>query len=126
LLDILVSSEDFCDASTGALEKAASAGSLVICDIVYAEFCVHFEGHRAYNAFLHDNEIRVPSLVRDAHFLASRVWRRYRAQGGKRDRILADFLIGAHSKVQAGHLPSRDRGFYRSLFPTLSILDPSA
>jgi predicted nucleic acid-binding protein len=126
LLDILVPSEDFCDASTGALEEAATAGSLVICDIVYAELCVHFELHRDCNAFLHDNEIRVQSLVRDAHFLASRVWRKYRAQGGKRDRILADFLIGAHAKVQAGRLLSRDRGFYGSLFPTLSILDPSA
>ena len=98
----------------------------MICDIVYAELCVHFETRRDCDAFLQDNEVCVQSLVREAHFLASRVWRKYRAQGGKRDRILADFLIGAHAKVQAGRLLSRDRGFYRSLFPTLSLLDPSA
>ena len=86
---------------------------------------LHFELRRDCDAFLQDSEIRVQSLVREAHFLASRVWRKYRAQGGKRDRMLTDFLIGAHSKVQAGRLLSRDRGFYRSLFPALSLIDPS-
>jgi predicted nucleic acid-binding protein len=126
LLDILVPNEKFCDASAAALEEAASAGSLVICDIVYAELCVHFEKRSDCDAFLQDNEIRVQSLVREAHFLASRVWRKYRTQGGKRDRILADFLIGAHAKVQASRLLSRDRGFYRSLFPALILIYPSA
>ncbi len=73
LLDILVPNEKFCDASAAALEEAASAGSLVICDIVYAELCVHFETRRDCAAFLQDNEIRVQSLVYEAHFLASRV-----------------------------------------------------
>ena len=125
LLDILVPNEDFCDASAAALEDAAAAGSLVICDIVYAELCVHFEAKQTCDEFLDDNEIRVQSLVREANFHASRIWRKYRGQGGKRDRILADFLIGAHAKIQAGRLLSRDRGFYRRLFPSLNLLDPS-
>ncbi len=126
LLDILVPNEDFYDASADGLQAGASSGSLVICDIVYAEVCIHFERQRECDGFLESNEIRVQHLTRQAHFLASRAWRTYRKQGGKRTRILADFLIGAHAQTQADRLLSRDRGFYRKLFPSINLHDPSA
>jgi hypothetical protein len=46
----------------------------------------------------------------------------YRKAGGKRDRILADFLIGAHALHEADRLLTRDRGFYRLHFANLVIL----
>ncbi len=125
LLDILVPNEQFYKASGYALEEAAGEGSLVISDIVYAELSIHFENQRDCDTFLESNEIRVQPLTREAHFLASRAWRTYRQQGGKRTRILADFLIGAHAQKQATRLLSRDRGFYRKLFPSLDLVDPS-
>jgi predicted nucleic acid-binding protein len=112
------------DASVRALENAAAEGSLVVCDLVYAELCIHFHAQGECDRFLHANEIRVEALNSEAHFLASRVWRAYRKQGGQRTRILADFLIGAHAGVRASRLLSRDRGFYRKLFPELSLIDP--
>ncbi len=126
LLDILLPNEDFFGASVHALESSASEGSLVICDLVYAELCIHFNTQGECDRFLRHNEIRVEALSSEAHFLASRVWRVYRKQGGQRARILADFLIGAHAQQQASRLLSRDRGFYRKLFPKLSLIDPSA
>ncbi len=59
------------------------------------------------------------------HFETQResVWRTYRQRGGKRTRILADFLISAHAQKQATRLLSRDRGFYRNLFPSLDSHD---
>jgi predicted nucleic acid-binding protein len=126
LLDVLVPNEKFCEMSVKAMEDSATSGALVICDLVYAELCIHFSSQRECDGFLEGNEIRVESLNRDAHFLASRVWRAYRKQGGQRTRILADFLIGAHAQTQATRLLSRDRGFYRKLFPSLDLLDPSA
>ena len=126
LLDILVPNENFYEASAVALQDAAGDGLLVVCDIVYAELCIHFETMRGCDAFLEDNEIRVQALTRDAHFLASRVWRLYRQQGGRRTRILPDFLIGAHAEKQATRLLSRDRGFYRKLFPSLKLDEPAA
>jgi predicted nucleic acid-binding protein len=125
LLDILVPNETFYDASVRSLENAAAEGSLVVCDLVYAELCTHFNTQSECDRFLRANEIRVEALNREAHFLASRVWRAYRKQGGQRARILADFLIGAHARVQASRLLSRDRGFYGKLFPALSLIDPS-
>ncbi len=126
LLDILAPNETFCDASVRALEDADTAGSLVICDIVYAELCIHFSTQRECDGFLDSNKIRVEPLNREAHFLASRTGRTYRKQGGQRTRILGDCLIGAHAQVQATRLLSRDRGFYRKLFPSLSRIDPTA
>jgi len=125
LLDILLPNEDFYEASAGALQDSAAEGSLVISDVVYAELCIYFETQRDCDAFLEESDIRVQALTRESHFLASRAWRTYRKQGGKRTRILPDFLIGAHGQNQATRLLSRDRGFYRSLFPSLNLQDPS-
>jgi predicted nucleic acid-binding protein len=125
LLDILVPNENFYEASANALQNAADNGTLVISDIVYAELCIHFEAQRECDTFLEGNEIRVQALGREALLLASRAWRTYRKQGGKRTRILADFLIGAHAQKQAPRLLSRDRGFHRKLFPSLDLIGPA-
>jgi predicted nucleic acid-binding protein len=126
LLDILVPNEDFYEASADALQHSAANGSLVIGDIVYAELCNFFDTQRECDAFLESIEIRVQASTREASFHASRAWRIYRQQGGKRTRILADFLIGAHAQKQATRLLSRDRGFYGKLFPSLELYDPSS
>lgn len=126
LLDILVPNEQFYDASLQALEAAAGDGSLVICDLVYAELCIHFHTQNDCDHFLQANQIRVEGLSSEAHFLASRVWHTYRKQGGQRGRILADFLIGAHAQIQASRLLSRDRGFYGKLFTELTVIDPGS
>ena len=124
LLDLLIPNESFYSVSAVALEESA-AGLMVVCDIVYAELSVHFEDQAECDEFLESNDIRVEPLTRKAHFLASRAWRMYRRSGGKRSRILTDFLIGAHAQEQATRLLSRDRGFYRELFPSLTVVDPA-
>jgi predicted nucleic acid-binding protein len=126
LLDILIPNESFYESSAEALEQSSTAGSLVICDLVYAELCVHFPLQKESDAFLAENEVRVEHLTREALFQASRAWRTYRRQGGQRNRILADFMIGAHAQHQASRLLSRDRGFYRNLFPKLEIFNFSS
>jgi len=124
LLDILIPNEAFYQASAAAQEQSA-AGLLVVCDIVSAELSVHSEKHADCDEFLESNEIRVEPLTRRAHFVAGRAWRQYRRGGGKRSRIIPDFLIGAHAQEQATRLLSRDRGFYRELFPALKVVDSS-
>ena len=92
---------------------------------IYAELSIHFAEQGDCDEFLGDSQIRVEPLSRSAGFLASRIWRTYRLKGGKRTRILTDFLIGAHALRQASRLLSRDRGFYRTMFPELPLLEPT-
>jgi len=125
LLDILLPNERLYGSSAAALEDSATTGALVICDMVYGELCIHFETQRDCDTFLESNDIHVQPLNRRACFLAGRAWRTYRRQGGKRNRILPDFLIAAHASEQAHRLLSRDRGFYRELFPALKLYDPT-
>ena len=56
-------------------------------------------------------------------FLAGEKWESYRRSSGKRERIITDFLIGAHASLKAERLLTRDRGFYRSYFPDLSVME---
>ncbi len=124
LLDILIPNDLFFASSQAGLEEASLQGSLVICDFVFAELCIHFTSHSECDRFLDDNQIRVEPLVREAHFLAGRIWQAYRQKGGKQNRILCDFFIAAHAHVQANRLLTRDRGFYRKQFPKLNVVEP--
>ena len=83
-----------------------------------------FEREEELNAFLTDTRIRCESPNTEALFLAGRMWRAYRSAGGGRGRIISDFLIGAHARVQAGRLATRDRGFYRPYFDGPVVVEP--
>ena len=52
--------------------------------------------------------------------------RRYRHRGGGRDRMVADFLIGAHALMQCSALITRDAGFFRDYFKGLKVIVPKA
>jgi predicted nucleic acid-binding protein len=125
LLDILVGDDRFKESSLNAVERAAAAGALVICDLVYTELAAYFASQQELDQFLDENGIGVQSLGRSVLFRAGRAWKAYRQAGGTRARIVTDFLIGAHAESQCTALVSRDRGFYRARYPGLKLIDPS-
>jgi predicted nucleic acid-binding protein len=65
------------------------------------------------------------ALEASAAQAAGAAWLAYRRAGGTRDRVIADFLIGAHASSAADRLLTRDRGFYRRYFEGLTVLDPT-
>jgi predicted nucleic acid-binding protein len=69
--------------------------------------------------------IRFAALDPEVAAAAGRVWQRYRAEQGTRERMLPDFLIGTHAWMRADRFLTRDRGFYRTYFKRLKIVDPS-
>ncbi|MBI2318269.1 MAG: type II toxin-antitoxin system VapC family toxin [Betaproteobacteria bacterium] len=63
-------------------------------------------------------------IPRDAVFLAGRAHAAYRARGGTRGGVLADFLVGAHAAIAGCPLLTRDRGRYATYFPSLVLVSP--
>jgi predicted nucleic acid-binding protein len=125
IFDILLPNVNFVEKSARAIQAGAQAGSLIICDIVYAEVCFEFSSQTQCDQFLEANRINVMAMNRNACFLASRAWQKYRQQGGPRARILPDFFIGAHALVHSSQLVSRGSEFYRRYFPQLKVINPT-
>jgi predicted nucleic acid-binding protein len=126
LLDVLGADPRYGPRSRAALDQCLDQGSLLVCDVVWAETSAAFpDPDAATSAFATLGAAFSPS-GRDAALAAGIAWRAYRAAGGPRTRVVADFLVGAHAAVQADRLLTRDRGFHRSYFGTLTILDPTS
>lgn len=124
LLDVLTADPRFGNASRGALARCIQEGSLVACEVVWAEIAAAFPTRKAFDRSMETMGLAFEALDEPAAASAGLSWRRYRAAGGSRRRILADFLIGAHADLHADRLLTRDRGFYRSYFSRLTVLEP--
>ncbi len=124
LLDVFLPDPDHGNRSADALERAFSQGSLVINAIVYAELSPQFGSRQRLDDVLDRLGIRMMKIDRDVAFDAGKAWQTYRTSGGKRDRILADFFIGAHAGLRADRLLTRDRGFYKTYFKTIEVFAP--
>lgn len=115
----------FGERSRAALHGCVTEGGLVACEVVFAELAAAFPTSDGAGAALAALGVGFSPLAPVAALSAGGCWRDYRRRGGSRERVVADFLIAAHASVQADRLLTRDRGFYRRYFPTVTVLDPS-
>lgn len=125
LLDVYIPDPVFGPASRRALEQCDLAGSSVICEGVYGELAAYFPTAAQLNHALQECDIAVTGGSLDAAFAAGRAWKAYRQAGGKRDRIITDFLIGGHALKRTDRLLTRDQGFYRQHFRGLTVVTPA-
>ena len=125
LIDVFGADKTFGEKSASALRKCIQEGSLCACDIVWTETATVFPSKNAFRQAIEAVGIEFLAMEFDSAIAAANAWRVYRHAGGKRERVVADFLIGAHALTQCDRLLTRDRGFYRRYFSTLTILDPS-
>ena len=126
LLDVFGADPTFGNASKDALETCVAEGRLVACDVVWAETGSFFPSPRAAEAALERLGVGFEPVRTDSALAAGAAWSTYRGRGGRRERVVADFLVGAHALHQAERLLTRDRGFYRSYFARLKVLDPAS
>ena len=126
LLDVLGADPTFGPPSANALRTALRQGQLLACDVVWAEIAGSFASAAAAQNALKLLNLEFSALTIGAALEAGLAWKSYRQRGGARTRVTADFLIGAHALSQADRLLTRDRGFYRTYFKQLEILDPTA
>jgi len=144
LLDILLPDPQYRDTSRACLERGMKEGAIIICELVYSELSTFFTKKSELNAFLEDLNIILKSSTRDSLFQAGEAWKEYLkrrdpdiqcpacgnrmkvncnkcGQSLSRKHILNDFIIGAHAKVLADTLITRDRGIYKGYFKDLTL-----
>jgi predicted nucleic acid-binding protein len=126
LVDVLTADAEFVLGSEAALNHALSAGDVVICDAVVAEVQTMLDTRETAMDTLNALGIRYLATAEVAAVRAGHMQRRYRDNGGRRERVVADFLIGAHALMQCDALITRDAGFFREYFKGLKLIVPKA
>ena len=126
LLDVFGADPSFGPRSADALRKCLREGRLIACEVVWAEVRASFEDDGSFRATVAPLGLQLVPTSEEAALLAGRLWRAWRRSGGsRRQRVMADFLVGAHATLEADAFLTRDRGFSRKWFPDLVVVDPS-
>lgn len=126
ILDVIGADPEFGPASLRALGEAQRLGVVMACDVVWGEVGALYSTPEEAADAMGEMDIRFAALDPDVAAAAGGVWRSYRNAGQGRHRLLPDFLIGTHAWMRADRFLTRDRGFYRTYFKRLKIVDPSS
>ena len=119
LLDVFLPDDTHGPRSSAWLREAYDKGAIVVCDVVYAELVPAFGDRAALDGALREINAALSPIDTAIAYEAGLRWRQYRQAGGSRERIMTDFLIGAHAAATADDFLTRDRGFYTTYFPEL-------
>ncbi len=126
LIDVFGGDEQFGPGSREAVRRCRAEGSLIACDVVWAEVVGGFASQTAAEGALERLGIGFSPTGASGAAIAGGAWAEYRRRGGNRERLIPGFLVGAHALNQAEGLLTRDRGFYRQCFFELRLVDPTA
>ena len=125
ILDVLTDDPTFAAGSERVLRQASSEGQLVVCECVLAEVFPALGSQPSCDEFLADWQLDFVPSSRESAALAGASFARHLARGGRRGRVVTDFLIAAHAQLHTDRLIARDRGFLSDHFAELTVLDPS-
>jgi predicted nucleic acid-binding protein len=127
LLDVFMNDRRFGASSAHALRTCLAEGALIVCDVVWAETLSVFADDELFERTMAQVQIGFSPLTSSAASQAGRLWRAARQRRLPRhERVVADFLVAAHAAECADRLLTRDRGFYRTYFEGLTVLDPQS
>ena len=124
LLDVFTEDSDWFDWSSTTLAESAENDLLYINPIIYSEISVGFNRIEELESALPSDYIYRDELPYESAFLAGKCFLKYRRAGGEKRYPLPDFHIGAHAAVKGWRILTRDKGRYKTYFPTLDVISP--
>ena len=124
LIDVLTRDPTYSASSRHALGQASREGACIVCPVVVAELRAAYKDDAQVRRLLLDLGIHVVDVDAQDGLDAGKIHRAYLHAGGGRQRVVADFLIGAHARNHATRLIARDRGFFRDHFGDLEVWYP--
>lgn len=126
VLDVIGRASSWVNWSSRQLSRCFENGGLVVNQVVYAEVASELTSQSALDEVLLRLRIEMESVPFAACFLAGHAHRSYRMHGGKRERVLPDFMIGAHAVNRGYRILTRDASRYRSYFPEVEVIAPDS
>ena len=147
IFDILLPDPKYHKSSLDLLVNFATTDKLIISEIVYGELSSQFRDKNLLDSFLNDANIILEHTPTNGLWIASRAWKKYTSRRSeklqcskcgsfkqvkckkcgstikRRQHIISDFIIGGHAASRADKLMTRDRGFYRSYFKELKLIN---
>lgn len=124
LVDIAARNVNWLNWSKSQLAAAARRGAIVINPVIYSEFSVRYQRMEDVDFLLPETDYSRENLPWTAAFLAGAAFRKYKQAGGGRERVLPDFLIGAHAAIRGHSILTRDPKGYRAYFPSVDLITP--
>ena len=110
--------------SSEHLQQCRSRGATYLNEITYAELAARIAAEADLQAAISELGLVLVRAPTSALFLAGRAFARYRAAGGPRTSMIADFFIGAHAEIEKLPILTRDVRRYRTYFPSLTLIAP--
>jgi predicted nucleic acid-binding protein len=124
IVDLLEGDGRWYEWSREALTDARVAGSVIASAIVLGELANRAVGFEELIEMLASFGVACSDLSLAAAHRAGLAHMAYRAAGGQREKLLGDFLIGAHAETLHAALLTRDPRRYRHYFPDLTLITP--
>lgn len=125
LVDLREEDSRWFEWSLGAMASAVS-GRVTISAIVMGELMSRGGSAAELTTQLEVFRIEPEALSVRAGMRAGAAHCTYRKAGGTREKLLADFLIGAHAATAGQPLLTRDPRRYRTYFPELTLITPES
>ena len=105
------------------LDRLRPRGGVFINQIVFSEICALFDSAPEADNLLAGVVERV-ELNWQSAWPAGKACRLYKSRGGKKPRMLPDFLIAAHADSLGWTLITNNPRDVRSYFPNLKMISP--
>lgn len=125
LIDLLGPPSQFTTTSIAALDAGHRLGALIACPVVISEVSAYAASAETLRGMIEKMHISLVAFGWEDLHAAGQAYLNYRRRSKQpKSRMLADFLVGGHALAHADALVTRDRGYYRTYFPRLRLIEP--